>query len=179
MGKSSQPGMIGGLTGRPLSNSTGPGTPTPIPRTSLPDRPTSSSSSVKRSATQARARLRPEGDVQVGCALGQRRADEIAHRYPRMRGAEVGDEDDAGFAVEREHGCGTTAGGGAASGFIDEALREQRVDPLGDSRAGKPGLSGQVRPCDCDLLADQAQECARTGRGGLGRQRVRHVVREK
>ena len=156
MGKSSQPGMIGGLTGRPLSNSTGPGTPTPIPRTSLPDRPTSSSSSAKRSATQARAVLRPEADVQVGCALGQRRAHEIAHRHPRMRGAEVGDEDDAGIAVEREHGRGTTSGGGAASGLVDEPLLEERVDPLRDGRAGEPGRSRQIRSRDRNLLADQA-----------------------
>ena len=103
-----------------------------------------------------KGRLRPEADVQVGCALGQRRADEIAHRHPRMRGAEVGDEDDAGIAVEREHGRGTTSRGGAAAGLVDETLLEERVDPLRDRRAGEPGRSRQIGSRDCNLLADQA-----------------------
>ena len=45
--------MIGGLTGRPVANSTGPGTPTPTPRTSPRPRPASASS--RRSARAASA----------------------------------------------------------------------------------------------------------------------------
>ena len=57
----------------------GPRHADPDPRTSSRERPTSSSSSTKRSATHARAVLRPERDVQVGRPLGQRRAAEVAH----------------------------------------------------------------------------------------------------
>ena len=47
--KLSHPGMIGGWTGRPVANSTGVGTPIPIPRTSESARPTSARSAWKRS----------------------------------------------------------------------------------------------------------------------------------
>ena len=60
-----------------------------------------------------------------------------------MRRAEVGDQDDAGIAIERQHGCGATAGRGAASGLVDEALPEERVDPLGDRGARQPGLAAR------------------------------------
>ena len=52
--------MIGGFTGAPTANATGPGTPTPIPRTSAADRPTEASSSVKRASTLARTASGPE-----------------------------------------------------------------------------------------------------------------------
>ena len=163
--------MIGGLTGRPLANSTGPGTPTPIPRTSSPERPTSSSSSREALGHPLERVLRPERDVEVGRSLGQRRAAEIAHRDPGVRRAEVGDEDDSGVAIERQHGRRAAAGGGAAAGLVDEPLREERVDALGDGRAGEPGHPREVGSRDRDSFADQAQERARAGRGRLGRER--------
>jgi len=73
-----------------------------------------------------------------------------------VRGAEVGDEDDAGFAVECEHGRGTTSSGGTSSGLVDETLLEERVDPLRDGRAGEPRRSRQISSRDCNLLSDQA-----------------------
>ena len=95
-------------------------------------------------------------------------ADEIAHRDPRMGRAEVGDQDDAGVAVEGEHGGRAAAGRGAAAGLVDEALAEQRVDALGDRRAGEPGHPREVGPRDRDFLADQLQERACAGRATTG-----------
>ncbi len=53
MAKPSQPGMIGGLTGAPMAKATGPGTPTPIPRTSAAVRSTRRSSSMNCSCTRS------------------------------------------------------------------------------------------------------------------------------
>ena len=52
--KPSQPGMIGGLVGLPVANSTGPGTPTPTATTSVMRRPARRTSTLPRSTTQAR-----------------------------------------------------------------------------------------------------------------------------
>ena len=64
---------------------------------------------------------------------------EVGDREARVGGAEVGDEHDAGAVVEGEHGRRAAAGGGAAAGLVDEPVREQRVDALGDGRARQPG----------------------------------------
>ena len=79
--------------------------------------------------------LRVTRDVGVERALGQRRAGEVGDREPRVRRAEVGDQHDAGAAVERQHGRRPAAGRRAASGLVDEAMREQRLDALRDGRA--------------------------------------------
>ena len=97
-----------------------------------------------------------------------------------MGRAEVGGQDDAGFAVEREHGRRPAAGGGAAADLVDEALLEQRLDPLGDGRAREPGHSREVGAGDGDPLADQPQQRARAGRATTERsERVRHHCDEK
>ena len=159
--------MIGGLTGRPLSNSTGPRHADPDPAHVVGGAPDLLEQLGEALGHPLERLLRPERDVQVGRPLGQRRAGEIAHRDAGMRRAEVGDEHDAGLAIEGQHGRRAATRGGAAAGLVDEALREQRVDALGDGRAGEPGLPREVGPRDRDPLADQAQERAGAGRRGL------------
>ena len=63
-------------------------------------------------------------NVEVGCALRERSADQIAHSHARVRRAQVGDQDDAGVAVEREHRRGAAPGGDAPSGVVNEPLRD-------------------------------------------------------
>ncbi len=137
--------MIGGLTGRPLSNSTGPGTPIPIPRTSSRGAPDLVEQFGEALGRPLEGVFRPECDVQVGRALGQRRAGEIAHRDPGVGRSEVGNEDDAGVAIEGQHGRRAATGRGAAAGLVDEALLEKCVDALGDGRAGEPGHPSRGR----------------------------------
>ena len=50
----------------------------------------------------------------------------------------------------------TVADNGAAAGLVDEALREQRINALGDRRAGEPGDPREIRSRDRDLVTDQA-----------------------
>ena len=80
-----------------------------------------------------------------------------------MGGSEVGNKDDPGVAVERQHGRRAAAGGGVAACLIDELLLEECVDTLGDGRAREPGRPGEVGSRHRDLLPDQAKE--RTGAG--------------
>ena len=53
IGWSCQPGMIGGCDGRPVENSTGPGTPTPTAHTSAGVSPASASTSWASRSTSA------------------------------------------------------------------------------------------------------------------------------
>ena len=160
--------MIGGLTGRPLENSTGPGTPIPMPQTSSRRcGPTSASSSLKTLVHPAEHLVGPDGDVQVGGSLDERRAVEVAEREPRVGRAEVGHEDDAGVAVEREHGRRAAAGRGAAAGLVDESEGEQRVDALRHGGAGEAGLPGEIGAGYGDAFADQSEQGARAGLGRL------------
>ena len=94
---------------------------------------------------------------------------EVAHRDARVGRAEVGDEDDAGVAVEGEHGRRAAAGRGAAAGLVDEPVREQRVDALGDGRAREPGLPREIRPRYRDALADQTEQRRRRSSETTGR----------
>jgi hypothetical protein len=55
--------MIGGLTGRPVWNSTGPGTPIPIPRTPAAALAVAASSSSKRSPEVPRQLVVPAAVV--------------------------------------------------------------------------------------------------------------------
>ena len=88
--------MIGGFTGWPVANATGPGTPIPMPRTSAgASRPPRRSSSPKRSCDPVEHRLRAVADVEVQRDLGERGAGEVADGEPRVRRAEVGDQHDA------------------------------------------------------------------------------------
>ena len=61
----SQPGMIGGLIGRPVENSTGPGRPMPMPTTSSTPRPARSSSSRAVELSQSIAERGPSAISRV------------------------------------------------------------------------------------------------------------------
>ena len=92
---------------------------------------------------------------------------EVADRQARVRGAEVGGEHDAGGVVEGQHGRRAAAGRRAVAGLVDELVGEQRVDALGDGRAGEAGAARELGPRDGLAVADQPQHGARRRSHGL------------
>ena len=103
--KPSQPGMIGGLTGCAASR-TRPG---PARRCRCRARPRRVALDFGEQLVEAlvdprRAPARGRRAMSMlERELGERRAGEVAHRQPRVRRAEVGDQHDAGELVEGEH----------------------------------------------------------------------------
>ena len=96
-------------------------------------------------------------------------AGEIGDREARVRGAQIGDQNDAGAAVEGQHGRRAAAGGGAPAGLVDQLVCEQRFDTLCDGRARQPGAAREVRARDRLAVANQRQNAARARRrGGVG-----------
>ena len=57
----------------------------------------------------------------------------------------------------REHSRWATARGGASAGLIDQLVREQRVQPLGDGGPGQTGPSHEVSARHGLAVADQAE----------------------
>ena len=153
--------MIGGLTGWPVANATGPGHADADAAHVL-------GGAVGLASSVGEALVRPcsstgsgpVGDVQVERHLGERRAGEVADGEPRVGGAEVGGEHDAGELVEGEDRRRPAAGRGAAAGLVDELVREQGVDALGDGGAGEAGPAREVRAGDRLAVADQPQHRA-------------------
>ena len=88
--------MIGGLRGRPVANSTGPGTPIPIPRTSAALAADLAEQRVEALVDPVEHRLGPGGDLDVAASSASDRAAEVGDREARVGGAEVGGEHDAG-----------------------------------------------------------------------------------
>ena len=80
----------------------------PMPRTSSGVRSSFAEQRGEALVDHAEHLLGAVGDVHVERHLGERRTGEIADRQPRVRGAEVGDEHDAGALVE---GRAASAGG--------------------------------------------------------------------
>ena len=95
--------MIGGEIGRPVANSTGPGTPMPIPQTVPGMLRVVRWSSVEQLLDPAEAR--PPGPASIVGRLvvvAEDPAGEVGQRDVDARRAEVGDEDVAGVGPERE-----------------------------------------------------------------------------
>ena len=74
-----------------------------------------------------------------------------------MGRAEVGDQHDARALIEGQNGRRATARGGAAAGLIDELMREQRIEPLGDGGARQTGAAHEVGARHGLPVADQAE----------------------
>jgi hypothetical protein len=115
--------MIGGATGVPVTNSTGPGT------LGL------AQEAVERLLEPREHDLRSLGDRDVLARLGQDVAGQVGDRHARVRGPEVGRQDDARVAVEGERPGRPPAARGAGLRRHHELVREQRVDSLGHRRA--------------------------------------------
>jgi hypothetical protein len=81
-----------------------------------------------------------------------------------VRGAEVGDEHDARGLVERQRRRRPPAGRDRAARLVHELVGEQRLDALGDRRAGEPGLADEVGARLRAAVADQPEHQPRTRR---------------
>ena len=130
--------MIGGETGRPDSNSTGPGTPMPMPQ-SEPVTPASSTHLVEELLDAREHGVRAGGDVRCLLPVHEDLAGEVGERDVRARRAEVGDEQVARVGAEAEQPGRAAAGRDADAVLRQQPVVEQRVDPLRQDGAPEPG----------------------------------------
>ena len=169
--------MIGGEIGRPVSNSTGPGTPMPMPHSGPGMSRVVARSGVEErvDAVQAgvRTRLDPRGLVVMAedPAVQGRDGDVDA------RGAEVGDEDVARIGPERQLARWPAARARPDVAFADEAAFDQLADPLGDDRPAearpRDELRARARPAEADLVEDDDERVERLVRAaGVARLRA-------
>ena len=91
----SQPGIAGGLTGRPVSKSTGPGSPMPTPSTSLQSRPVLREQLGEPGLDPVEHDLGALVDLQRCRELDQRLRAEVAHGEVAAGLPEVADHDQA------------------------------------------------------------------------------------
>ena len=143
--------MIGGLTGRPNANSTGPGSPTPTPYTGP---------AFGRSAS-SRLELVPDGgedgvgagrDVARAVAAGEQPAGQVGDAYGGRDRAQRRDEDDARLGPEAQLARGASTGRGGQADLLHQTALEQRVHALGDDAATQAGGLAQLRTRACRLL---------------------------
>ena len=119
--------MIGGVTGRPVANSTGPGSPMPTPRSSVRSRPDSSSRASNAPSSHVRTVAGPR-PRRCPCAAGRGPCREIRDLRRGVGGADVAGQDDAGAAVEGQHGRRPSARGGTVASGDEQAAGQQRAD---------------------------------------------------
>ena len=151
--------MIGGEIGRPVPNSTGPGTPMPIPqirpgsvvgrREQLPEQLLDPPEHGLRPVRDGRRLIvvakdpaiqRGDGDVDAG-------------------GAEIGDQDMPGVRAERQLARWAPAGRRAGVALDDQAAVEQLRDALGDDAPAEARVRDQLlarpRVAKPDLVEDR------------------------
>ena len=148
--------MIGGEIGRPESNSTGPGTPMPMPHSrpgmSCVVRSKESNSASTRSSARSGTVLDPGGLVVVAedPAIQARDGHVDAGR------AEVGDQDVPGVRAEGELPWRSSAGARADVTFAQQPAIDQLLDPSRDDRAAEAGpfheLGARSGPSEADLV---------------------------
>ena len=156
--------MIGGLRGRPVACSTGPGHPDPDSADRLVAAVDLAQEDVEALVGPVEDRLGPGGDLDVPALLGENRAAEIRHREPRVGGAQVGGQDDPRVVVELEHRGRPPAGRLATVELAQQALRLELAEALGDRRPGEPGEGGEVGPRRPVRLPDQLEHRPRAQR---------------
>ena len=157
--------MIGGDTGRPLRNSTGPGMPMPMPHSRPGRSRVAVVSSANSSSTRWRQRLRAGGDVGRLVPMAEDPAVEIGDRDVDAGCAEVGDEHVAGVRAERHLARRAAAGARPDLVVDDQAELDQLGDALGDDASAQTGASNQLgaraRPCLPDLVKDRDERVER------------------
>ena len=149
--------MIGGATGVPVTNSTGPGHADADAADVAALALGLAQQAVERLLEPGEHDLGPLGDRDVLARLGQHVAGQVGHRDARVRGAEVGRQHDARVAVEREGPRRPAAARGAGLGRHHELARQQRVDALGDRRARQARQLDELRVRARPPVPDEAQ----------------------
>ena len=138
--------MIGGEVGRPVRNSTGPGTPIPMPHrrpgsARLVPRSWVNSSSTRWSATSGSGR-----DVRRLVEVAEDPPVERRDRDVDGRRAEVRHEHMPGVAAERQLARRPAAGRRAGLALHDEPAVEQLGEPRGDDRPREARPVGDLGP---------------------------------
>ena len=157
--------MIGGCDGRPVENSTGPGTPTPTAHTSAGVRPASASTFCASRSTSASTAPGPVGDVDRVADGGEDLRGQIGDRDVDAGDAEVDGEHAAGPAVELQQGRRPAAGAPPPAALLEEVGRDQLVDPGAHRVPRGTGQRHQVRAAARPAGAHVAQQHAGRGRG--------------
>ena len=126
--KPSQPGMIGGLVGRPVECSTGPGRPMPTPQqVARGRRPALRSSDLLLRTSHFSTASGPSEIWMSSVCSASTSAVERGDGEPGVRGPDVGTDDDPGAGVEPEPGGRAAAGGdGLGDGDDQPAARPAR-----------------------------------------------------
>ena len=159
--------MIGGEMGRPASNSTGPGTPMPIPHSRPGSRLRRPEQRVEQrvDAVEADAPARPRSGGLV--VVTEDPAVEGRDRHVDARRAEVGDEDVAAVGPERQLARRAPAGARSDVALGDQPALDELADALGDDRPTR------------DRSARRAPSASATARAGSrrGRRRARRAPR--
>ena len=117
--------MIGGETGVPVSNSTGPGTPMPMPHRRPGSVARVGDQLTEQLVDAGQAALRPVADVGRLVAVGDDPAVERGQRHIDARRAQVGDEDVAGVRAEGELARRSAAGARSGVTVAHQADRDQ------------------------------------------------------
>ena len=176
----SQPGMIGGATGRPDSNSTGPGTRSRS-RASARQLVDLREALLKHRLDPAQHDVRPRGDVRRLARVCEDRARQVDHRDVDARRAEVGDEEVPGRRAEAHGARRPPTRRRADLSALEEAARDELADPLDDDGAAQARGGRELRArrgtvC-ADVVEDRREPGNPLGRGGGRLRRARAVNR--
>jgi hypothetical protein len=109
----------------------------------------------------AQHRRRAVGDGQRVLAGGQFAAADVQQRDPAVGGPEVHARHRQLAGAQLEPARGPATGGVAVGVLVDESVRDQRVDALGDRRPGEAGEPRDVGTGGGGPGADQSQHFAR------------------
>ena len=151
--------MIGGLVGRPVANSTGPG------------RPIADADDITEAATGAADEhpaavddprqdlLRADRDVEVDDLVGEHGGGEVGHGQAHVGGPDVDAEDEPRPRIEGEAGRWATATRRGLTGRTDQLAGHQGVDALGDGRPAEARRDGQLAARPRRAVAEQLEQC--------------------
>ena len=159
--------MIGGLVGRPVANSTGPGRPMPTATMSPRRRPARRTKARPRSTIHASTFSGPTATSRsMTSSVTTLAARSVTARRTCGR-ADVGTEDEAGMRVEGEAGRRPPARRRRLAGRTDECARDEGVDALGHRRPPEARGGGELAARPRRTVTQQLQQRPGTA-GAIG-----------
>ena len=156
--KPSQPGMIGGLVGRPVANSTGPGRPMPTPTTSAIRRPAAAHEGAAPIDDPRQDLVRADRDVEVDDVVGEHGCGEVGDGEAHVGGTDVGTEHEPRPRVEGEPCRRASTGRRRLTSGGHQRAGDEGVDALGDRRATEAGGSRQLTTGAWCPVTEQLQQ---------------------
>ena len=157
--------MIGGETGRPVANSTGPGTAIPIPHSAPGHAVGRREQLVEQLLDPPEPDLRAGLDLRRLVAMAEDPPVERHDRHVDARRAEVRDQDVPGPGLERQLARRPAAGRRPRVALDHEPPLDQLPHPLGDDGPPEPGpldqLRARLRSPETDLVEDEDERVQR------------------